>query len=73
MIDIAKEIAEKHSQDEIIEFLYECMKSVNKTLSDATKNQNLIEVGAVVPVVSQCTAVLKNIKNANDLRKLDQS
>jgi flagellar motor component MotA len=70
MINIAEDIVKNHDMDEIIEFLYDGLKSANKTLEDSVNKQNLMELGAIAPALAQYAAVLKIIKNLNDLRKV---
>ncbi len=71
-IDIAKDIIVKHTEREIIEYLYAGMSKVCKTLNGAITKQNLMEVGSVAPALGVYKDVLKEMKNANDLRALQK-
>lgn len=69
MINIADDMVKNHNRDEIVEFLYDGLKSVNKILEDAVSKQNLMELGTITPILVQYAAILKIIKNENDLHK----
>lgn len=68
MINIIDDMLNKHSEEEIIEYLYNGMSGINKILDDAVDKQNLMEIGAIAPLITQYTAILKGIKKKNDLR-----
>lgn len=65
-------MVKNHNRDEIVEFLYDGLKSVNKILEDAVSKQNLMELGTITPILVQYAAILKIIKNENDLHKAKQ-
>lgn len=73
MINIVEDILKNHSEDEIIAYLHSGMKSISKVLDDAVAKQNLMEIGAISPVIAQYTAILKGLKDAYDLRKAEQN
>ena len=68
MINIIDDMLNKHSEEEIIEYLYNGMSGIDKILDDAVGKQNLMEIGAIAPLITQYTAILKGIKKKNDLR-----
>lgn len=69
MIDIVDDMLTKHNEKEIIEFLYTSMSKVTKLLDDAIKEQNLMEIGTIIPAITQNTAILKGLKKQNDMRE----
>lgn len=69
MINIVDDMLAKHSEAEIIEFLYNGMSGIAKILDDAVDKQNLMEIGAIAPNIAQYTAILKGIKKQNELRE----
>lgn len=72
-MNIVEDILEKHSEEEIIEYLYTGMSGINKILDDAVDKQNLMEIGAIVPLITQYTAILRGLKKKNDLRNAMKS
>lgn len=68
MISIVDDMLSKHSEEEIIEYLYSGMSGINKILDDAVDKQNLMEIGAITPLITQYTAILRGMKKQNDLR-----
>lgn len=69
MVNIVEDMLAKHSEAEIIEYLYTGMAGINKILDNAVDNQNLMEIGAIAPFITQYTAILKGLKKQNDLRE----
>lgn len=72
-MNIVEDILEKHSDEEIIEYLYTGMSGINKILDDAVDKQNLMEMGAITPLITQYTMILKGLKKKNDLRNAMKS
>lgn len=70
MISISKEIVERHTDAEIIEFLYKSLSKIYDSLDDAAGNQNLIAIGSALPNIGVCVAVLKELKTRNDERSV---
>ena len=69
MVNIVEDMLAKHNEAEIIDYLYNGMSGINKILDDAVDKQNLMEIGAITPLISQYTAILKGLKKQNDLRE----
>ena len=69
MVNIVEDMLAKHNEAEIIDYLYTGMSGINKILDNAVDKQNLMEIGAITPLISQYTAILKGLKKQNDLRE----
>lgn len=72
MINVVEDVLKNHTEDEVIAYLHNGMKNISKVLDDAVTKQNLMEIGAISPAIAQYTAILKGLKDANDLRKAEQ-
>lgn len=70
MISIPKEIVERHTDAEIVEFLYKSLSQVYGSLDDAAGSQNLIAIGSSLPNIGICVAILKELKARNEERSV---
>lgn len=70
MISISKEIVDKHTDAEVIEFLYKSLSQVYNSLDNAVESQNLIAIGSALPNIGVCVAFLKELKTRNEERSV---
>lgn len=69
-VDLVEDILSKHTDEEVIEFLYSSMSSICTVLNEAVDNQNLMSIGSTLPAIVQNTAILRGLKRKNDNKNM---
>lgn len=68
-MDLIDDMLAKHSDDEIIAYLYSLLSSTNKSFNDAIMDENRVLMGSCYPNYSQAATILQKLKRRNDERQ----